>query len=30
VWLEDGRAYLISRRETLEDVTRSECFEEVL
>jgi hypothetical protein len=27
VWLEDGRAYLISRRETLEDVTRSECFE---
>jgi diaminopimelate decarboxylase len=27
VWLEDGRAYLASRRETLADVTRAECFE---
>ena len=27
VWLEDGRAYLITRRETVEDVTRRECFE---
>jgi diaminopimelate decarboxylase len=27
VWLEDGRAYLASRRETLEDVVRTECFE---
>jgi diaminopimelate decarboxylase len=29
MWLEDGRAYLISRRETVDDVTRSECFEEL-
>jgi len=27
VWLEDGRAYLASRRETLEDIIRTECFE---
>lgn len=27
VWLEDGRTYLASRRETLEDVVRTECFE---
>jgi diaminopimelate decarboxylase len=27
VWLEDGRAYLASRRETLEDILRAECFE---
>jgi diaminopimelate decarboxylase len=27
VWLEDGRSYLASRRETLEDVVRNECFE---
>jgi diaminopimelate decarboxylase len=29
VWLEDGRSYLVSRRETLEDVVRNECFEEL-
>lgn len=29
VWLEDAKAYLISRRETLADVTQSECWEEV-
>ena len=27
VWLEDGRTYLASRRETLEDIVRTECFE---
>jgi diaminopimelate decarboxylase len=27
VWLEDGRMYLASRRETLADVIRTECFE---
>lgn len=27
VWLEGTEAYLISRRETLADITRSECFE---
>jgi diaminopimelate decarboxylase len=27
VWLENGQPYLISRRETLEDITRTECFE---
>jgi diaminopimelate decarboxylase len=27
VWIEDGRAYLVSRRETLADIVRSECFE---
>jgi diaminopimelate decarboxylase len=29
VWLEKGRSYLVSRRETLEDVVRNECFEEI-
>lgn len=27
VWLEDGRTYLASRRETLADILRLECFE---
>ena len=27
VWIEDGRAYLPSRRETLADIVRTECFE---
>jgi diaminopimelate decarboxylase len=27
VWLEDGRTYLASRRETLADILRTECFE---
>jgi diaminopimelate decarboxylase len=27
VWLEDGKTFLISRRETFDDVVRSECFE---
>ncbi len=27
VWLDDGQAFLISRRETVEDVTRNECLE---
>jgi diaminopimelate decarboxylase len=27
VWLEDGRAHLASRRETLADIVRAECFE---
>ena len=27
VWVEDGRMYLASRRETLEDIVRAECFE---
>jgi diaminopimelate decarboxylase len=27
LWLEDDRPYLISRRETLADVVRNECFE---
>lgn len=27
VWLEDGRAYLTSRRDTIADITRHECFE---
>jgi diaminopimelate decarboxylase len=26
VWLEDGRPYVISRRETLADLVRTECF----
>ena len=26
VWMENGRSYLISRRETLDDVVRTECF----
>ena len=29
VWLEDGAPYLISRRETFEDLVRTECFEAV-
>lgn len=29
IWLEDGRSYLVSRRETLEDVVRNECFKEL-
>jgi diaminopimelate decarboxylase len=27
VWLEDGRLHLASRRETLDDIVRAECFE---
>jgi diaminopimelate decarboxylase len=27
VWLEGDKAFLISRRETVEDITRAECFE---
>lgn len=27
VWLERGRAFLVSRRDTVEDITRNECFE---
>lgn len=27
VWIENDRAFLVSRRETIEDVTRNECFE---
>jgi diaminopimelate decarboxylase len=27
VWIEDGRAYRASRRETLADILRTECFE---
>ncbi len=27
LWLEDGRVYLMARRETVDDITRSECFE---
>ncbi len=27
VWLEGGRAHLMSRRESVDDVTRAECFE---
>lgn len=26
VWVEDGRPYLMSRRETFEDIVRTECF----
>jgi diaminopimelate decarboxylase len=29
VWLEGGEAYLISRRETLDDVVRTECWEQL-
>ena len=29
VWLDDGAPYLISRRETFEDLVRTECFEAV-
>ncbi len=27
VWIEDGTSYLMSRRETLDDIVRTECFE---
>ncbi|HVN84216.1 MAG TPA: diaminopimelate decarboxylase [Candidatus Binatia bacterium] len=27
VWLEDGGAYLMARRETVDEITRRECFE---
>ncbi|HUI27953.1 MAG TPA: diaminopimelate decarboxylase [Candidatus Kryptonia bacterium] len=27
VWIENGQAHLIARRETVEDITRTECFE---
>jgi len=27
LWLEDGRAFLVTRRETIEDLVRHECFE---
>lgn len=27
LWLDDGQAFLISRRETVNDLTRNECFE---
>jgi len=27
VWLENGQTYLMSRRETFDDLTRTECFE---
>jgi diaminopimelate decarboxylase len=26
VWVEDGKPYLMSRRETFEDIVRTECF----
>lgn len=29
VWMEGGKAFLISRRQTLDDLTRTECFEEL-
>jgi diaminopimelate decarboxylase len=29
VWWDDGKATLVSRRETLEDVVRAECDEPV-
>ena len=29
VWVEDGTSVLVSRRETVEDLTRSECLEEL-
>jgi diaminopimelate decarboxylase len=29
VWWESGKAHLMSRRETIEDITRTECWEEV-
>ena len=29
VWLDDGTPYLISRRETFEDLVRTECYEEL-
>ncbi len=27
VWFDDGRSHLVSRRETLDDILRTECFE---
>lgn len=27
VWLENGRAFLMSRRDTIDDIVRNECFE---
>jgi diaminopimelate decarboxylase len=27
VWLDGGEAFLVSRRETVEDITRAECYE---
>ena len=29
VWWDSGKSRLMSRRETLEDVTRAECWEEI-
>lgn len=29
VWLENGRAFLMSRRDTVEDIVRNECFEPI-
>jgi diaminopimelate decarboxylase len=29
VWADGGKAFLISRRETVEDIIRAECFEEI-
>jgi len=29
VWLEDDQAFLISRRDTVTDITRNECFEPI-
>jgi diaminopimelate decarboxylase len=29
VWWDGGKAHLMSRRETLEDITRAECWEEI-
>ena len=29
VWVDDGKAFLISRREAVDDIVRTECFEEL-
>jgi diaminopimelate decarboxylase len=29
VWYDNGKAHLSSRRQTLEDILRTECFEEL-
>lgn len=29
VWYDDGKAFLMSRRQSLEDIVRTECFEEL-
>ena len=29
VWCDDSGAYLVSRRQTLDDIIRAECFEEL-